>query len=261
MAQYGSSPDVFFRFAWPDEGRLIAEQQPDDGELRRLEERLREQEPHREWIVSRRGHQVIAAAERGGRWLFVPEGRFIAGGWSSEKEVPVRVEETRAFWIAHDPVTVGEFGEFVGQGYGDRFDGEWWGPFREYIDIILKKRILKDVVSKISISDYMGNFLNILLDKDRFVVLTDIMDAYKGILDEASGRVRANITSATELEEIQLERIAKALSEVVKKEVDVDVTIEPSLIGGVVAEVEGMVYDGSVKTQISRLKQSLKGEM
>ena len=128
-------------------------------------------------------------------------------------------------------------------------------------DIVLKKRILKDVVSKISISDYMGNFLNILLDKDRFAFLTDIKDAYKQILDEASGRVRANITSATELDDTQLERIAKALSEVVKKEVDVDVTIEPSLIGGVVAEVEGMVYDGSVRTQISRLKQSLKGEM
>lgn len=128
-------------------------------------------------------------------------------------------------------------------------------------DIILKKRILKDVVSKIGISEYATNFLNILLDKDRFVFLADIRDTYKQILDEASGRVRAIITSATGLDEAQLERIAKILSEVVKKEVDVDVTIEPSLIGGVIAEVEGMVYDGSVKTQISRLKQSLKGEI
>jgi F-type H+-transporting ATPase subunit delta len=48
---------------------------------------------------------------------------------------------------------------------------------------------------------------------------------------------------------------------VVKKEVDVDVVVEPSLIGGVIAEVEGMIYDGSVKTQITKLKQSLKGEI
>ena len=128
-------------------------------------------------------------------------------------------------------------------------------------DIILKKRILKDVVSKVGISEYTLNFLNILLDKDRFVFLADIRDTYKQILDETSGRVRAFITSATELDETQLERIAKTLSDVVKKEVDVDVTIEPSLIGGVIAEVEGMVYDGSVKTELSRLKQSLKGEI
>jgi F-type H+-transporting ATPase subunit delta len=48
---------------------------------------------------------------------------------------------------------------------------------------------------------------------------------------------------------------------VFKKEVDMDVSIEPSLIGGMIAEVEGMIYDGSVRTQISKLKQSLKGEM
>ena len=128
-------------------------------------------------------------------------------------------------------------------------------------DIILKKRILKDVVSKIGVSEYTTNFLNILLDKDRFVFLADIKDTFKQILDAASGKVRAIITSAAELDEAQLERIAKTLSEVVKKEVDVAVTIEPSLIGGVIAEVEGMVYDGSVRKQISRLKQSLKGEI
>lgn len=128
-------------------------------------------------------------------------------------------------------------------------------------DITLKKRILKDVVSKIALSEYIENFLKILLDKDRFSFLADIMEGYNQILDAASGRVRARITSASELDDTQLERIAKALSEVVKKEVDVDVNIEPSLIGGVVAEVEGMVYDGSVRTQLTRLKQSLKGEI
>jgi len=128
-------------------------------------------------------------------------------------------------------------------------------------DITLKKRILKDVVSKTGISDYAGNFLNILLDKDRFVFLRDIRDTYKKILDEASGRVMAQVTSAKELDAQELKDIAKTLSVVVKKEVNVNVIIDPSLIGGVVAEIEGMIYDGSVKTQISRLKQSLKGEI
>jgi F-type H+-transporting ATPase subunit delta len=128
-------------------------------------------------------------------------------------------------------------------------------------DIILKKRVLKDVISKITLTNFMENFLNILLDKDRFVYLESILDSYREILNEASGRVRATVTSASQLEKDQVERIAGTLSAVVKKEVDLDVTIDPSLIGGLIAEVEGMVYDGSVKTQISRLKQSLKGEM
>lgn len=107
----------------------------------------------------------------------------------------------------------------------------------------------------------MENFLNILLEKDRFVYLESILDAYRVILDEASGRVRATVTSAMELDKIQIERISEALKKVVKKDVDLDLSIDPSLIGGLIAEVEGMVYDGSVRTQIARLKQSLKGEI
>jgi len=127
--------------------------------------------------------------------------------------------------------------------------------------ITLKRRVLEEVASKMSLSAYTTNFLNILLEKDRFAILGEILDAYKEILDKLTGRVRARVTSAMSLSEDQLQQIALTLSRVVKKEVDVDVIVEPSLIGGLVAEVEGMVYDGSVKTQISKLKQSLKGEI
>jgi F-type H+-transporting ATPase subunit delta len=128
-------------------------------------------------------------------------------------------------------------------------------------DITLKKRVLKDVGSKIGVNAFTENFLNILLEKDRFIYVGSVLDSYRGIIDEASGRVRAAVTSAFALEKDQLDRIAGTLSKVVKKEVDLDVTVDPALIGGLIAEVQGMVYDGSVKTQISRLKQSLKGEM
>jgi F-type H+-transporting ATPase subunit delta len=69
------------------------------------------------------------------------------------------------------------------------------------------------------------------------------------------------VVSAMDLDQAQVERISGVFKQVVKKEVDLDVSVDPSLIGGLIAEVEGMVYDGSVKTQIARLKQSLKGEM
>lgn len=128
-------------------------------------------------------------------------------------------------------------------------------------DITLKRRVLKEVASKMSLSQYMSNFLNILLDKERFAVLGEILDAYKEILDKLTGRVRARVTCAASLNGDQLKQIAQTLSKVVKKEVDVDVVVEPSLIGGMIAEVEGMIYDGSVKTQITKLKQSLKGEI
>ncbi len=128
-------------------------------------------------------------------------------------------------------------------------------------DILLKKRILGELVTKINLTNYTANFLNILLEKDRFVYVESILDSYRETVNEASGRVRASVTSAMELDKEQIARISNTLKQIVKKEVDLDVSIDPALIGGLIAEVEGMVYDGSVKTQISRLKQSLKGEM
>jgi F-type H+-transporting ATPase subunit delta len=128
-------------------------------------------------------------------------------------------------------------------------------------DIILKRRIMGELIKKINLTKYLENFLNILLEKDRFIYLSSILDSYRQIVDEASGRVRAAIISAAELDKAQLDRISSTLKKIVKKEVDLDVSIDPTLIGGLTAEVEGMIYDGSVKTQISRLKQSLKGEI
>ena len=128
-------------------------------------------------------------------------------------------------------------------------------------DILLKRRIMGELIKQIKLTKYMENFLGILLDKDRFVYLKSILDSYRQTVDEASGRVRATVTSAMELDKTQLERIAGTLKQIVKKEVDLDISIDPALIGGLIAEVEGMIYDGSVKTQIVRLKQSLKGEI
>jgi len=128
-------------------------------------------------------------------------------------------------------------------------------------DIELKRRILSQVASEVKVHAYTKSFLDILLEKDRFVYADSILEAYRQIIDESSGRVRAVVTSATELGKEQLDRISQALKKVVKKDVDIEVSVDPSLIGGIIAEVEGMVYDGSVRTQIARLKQSLKGEM
>ncbi len=128
-------------------------------------------------------------------------------------------------------------------------------------DILLKRRIMGELIKQIKLTKYTENFLGILLDKDRFVYLNSILDSYRQIVDEASGRVRATVTSAMELDKAQLESLSGTLKKIVKKEVDLDVSIDPTLIGGLIAELEGMVYDGSVRTQIVRLKQSLKGEI
>ncbi|MEA2101897.1 MAG: ATP synthase F1 subunit delta [Thermodesulfobacteriota bacterium] len=127
-------------------------------------------------------------------------------------------------------------------------------------DITLKKGILSDFVKKYDISIYTANLIQILVDKDRFEHVSAICDSYVEILNAASGRVRALVTSAIRLDDEQVKRIADVLSKKMEKQVDVDVAVDADLIGGVVAEVEGMVYDGSLRTQIGKVKERLKRE-
>ena len=125
----------------------------------------------------------------------------------------------------------------------------------------LKKSILADIEARVSLSAYMVNFLNILLDKDRFAQLGEILEVYTALLDEASGKLRAKVTTAVALNAEQEAKVAAALSKASGKQVAIETAVDPALIGGVVADIQGLIYDGSVRTQIARLKMGLKGEI
>lgn len=125
----------------------------------------------------------------------------------------------------------------------------------------VKKSILADIEARVSLSAYLVNFLNILLDKDRFAQLGEIFEVYSGLMDDAAGKLRAKVTSAVALSHEQEAKLAAALSKASGKQVAIETAVDPTLIGGVVADVQGMIYDGSVRTQIARLKMGLKGEI
>jgi F-type H+-transporting ATPase subunit delta len=128
-------------------------------------------------------------------------------------------------------------------------------------DIILKKKILGNLIVHSDISKYIENFLYILLEKDRFQQLPDVLDSYYGIINEVAGKATANVISAVELNEAQQRRISDVFSRLSNKQINIETTIDHSIIGGLVVDVEGMVYDGSIKSGLFKFKESLKGEM
>lgn len=130
--------DVFIQKCWSDEQAQIEALQPNDKELKELEDRLREQEPELGWRVEGKREVVVATTKNGSRWLHVSAGAFLTGGWESDNQQPVRISGTRAFWIAQDPVTFVEFVEFVGEGYD--LDHECWSPFRDEVREALRGR-------------------------------------------------------------------------------------------------------------------------
>ena len=123
-----------------------------------------------------------------------------------------------------------------------------------------RKEILIAIMEKLGISALCQRFLHLLVDKARMRNIPAILDAYMKLEDEAAGRVRAHIFSAYPLQDRIVQEIRKVLEARLHKEVVLEVQTQQDLIGGIVCKVNGMVFDGSVVTQLESLKSTLRGE-
>jgi F-type H+-transporting ATPase subunit delta len=122
----------------------------------------------------------------------------------------------------------------------------------------IKKSALKDVLSKVKFSKVVKNFLHLLLDKERLVLIGNIAESYHILLDEAEGKVRAKIVSAAPLTKTEIDKIIGGLSATVGKKIVADVSLDTHIIGGVVVYIGGFVFDGSIKTQLENIGYNLK---
>ncbi len=121
-----------------------------------------------------------------------------------------------------------------------------------------RKKVLQAVVKNLGLSDVMRAFLFLLFDKGRIGFLTNINDFYQKLADELKGIARATLVSATELSDEAIEKIQEALSKKTGKSIQLEVKQDPSLIGGIVTRIGDLVLDGSIKTQLLSMRESLK---
>jgi F-type H+-transporting ATPase subunit delta len=123
-----------------------------------------------------------------------------------------------------------------------------------------RRAIVGRVVERLGLAPMVGNLVRLLADRDRLGLLPDVARAYEVFVDRELGRARVSIRSATALAEAQraeLEHLARRLTG--SQQVVASVTVDPELIGGVVLDASGTVYDGSVKTQLERLADRMAG--
>lgn len=123
----------------------------------------------------------------------------------------------------------------------------------------VKEKVMTDLVASIGVDAVMGNFLNLLVQKKRAEILPEIADAYKTMVDEAKNISHGNVISAVELSDELKNNIQIVLEKLTGKKVELTTSVDPSIIGGMVAKVGDLVLDGSIKTQLAGLKDSIKG--
>lgn len=120
-----------------------------------------------------------------------------------------------------------------------------------------KVKVLDGLIAKAKPSKTTANFLKVLLQNGRFADIGEINDRFATVLEERSGVVIAQITSARELPAGERAEFEKNLESLTGKKVSVNYTIDPELIGGVVTRIGSTVYDGSVKTKLENLREQL----
>ena len=142
----------------------------------------------------------------------------------------------------------------VAQGFDE--SEELQGALRDpLIPFEKKQSIISDLIGKRA-SGVTVSLVNMLVGVGKIKDFSDITRRMMELAAEAEGEVVADVTSAVELDAATQERLAAKLTEVTGKRVKLHVVVDPSVVGGLIAQVEDTLFDGSVKSRLQDLREA-----
>jgi F-type H+-transporting ATPase subunit delta len=107
------------------------------------------------------------------------------------------------------------------------------------------------------VSKLLLNVLGLLNEKGRLGLLASISVAYDELLDEQMGKMDVQITVPQPLEPKQLDKLGQQISDVMKRQATLQQKVDESIIGGLIVRVQDRLFDGSIRTQLTSIRQRL----
>lgn len=120
-----------------------------------------------------------------------------------------------------------------------------------------RKAVLTEILERAGASALTRNATLYLCDRQRVSALPHVARAFAELAEQAAGRVRAEVVSAARLPEGYLAQLQRALEQATGKKVSIDHKLDPAIIAGVVTRVGDQVFDGSVRTRLNEIRESL----
>ena len=125
-----------------------------------------------------------------------------------------------------------------------------------------RHKLLLRMIELLQMPPMVSNLLQLMFDKHRLNALDGVTQAYQTFVDEVENVTRAKVKTAIFLDDATRDRLRQTMEKLTGSTVVMEVEEDPSIIGGIVARVGDLVLDGSVRTQINSLRESLiKGEV
>ena len=121
-----------------------------------------------------------------------------------------------------------------------------------------KRGIVQSLLERLKPASPLGKILLMLAERDRLVLVPDLAAVFADRLMEHRQVIRAEVTTAMPLAPERAASLQKKLADVTGRQVMMTTKVDPALIGGAVARVGSTVYDGSVATQLEKMKERLE---
>ena len=123
----------------------------------------------------------------------------------------------------------------------------------------LREKVMTQLISELQADQFMANFLKLVLQKKRADILPEIAAEFQALVDADQNVSRGTLIAASEISGDLQAKVRATLENITGKKVILTTEIVPAIIGGIVAKVGDLVMDGSIKTQLAGLNESIKG--
>lgn len=119
-------------------------------------------------------------------------------------------------------------------------------------------RAIASVLDRAEIKGLVANFIKVVAANRRLFVLPEILTEFRRLLAAHRGEAAAEVTSAEPLSDKHVEEIKAALKAALGKDVALETTVDPSVLGGLIVKVGSRMIDGSLRTKLNSLKLAMK---
>jgi F-type H+-transporting ATPase subunit delta len=119
-------------------------------------------------------------------------------------------------------------------------------------------RALAAVLDKAEIGGIAAKFLKVVASKRRLFAVRQMIRGFRRLVAHHKGEVTADVTLAEPANEAHLALIRSALKSITKKDVEIDVKVDPSIIGGLIVKLGSRMVDSSLRTKLNALKHAMK---
>jgi F-type H+-transporting ATPase subunit delta len=126
------------------------------------------------------------------------------------------------------------------------------------VPVAAKRKVIESLVARMTPTPALGKLLLMLADRDRLGLIPELAEVYRERLMEHRQVINAELTTAVPLTTERVAQFEKRIAAATGRRVTMTASVDPALIGGAVARVGSIVYDGSIATQLAKMRERLE---